>query len=79
VSPNQMIAVHKMIFKYWKQILNASDSNKLTPMVIKYEITEMNKIKDDQLPLYITEKWVYSETKTAFLNRLKSEQLVLDL
>ena len=79
LTPNQMVALHKMIFKYWKQVVNASDQFKLEKMVIIAEVAEMNQIAEDKLPLYIHKKWIFDETKLAFLKRLKSEQLVLNL
>jgi hypothetical protein len=79
LTPNQMVALHKMIFKYWKQIVNSSDQSRLNEMVVKQEILDMNKLTDTELPLNINKKWVFDETRIAFLERLKQGQLVLDL
>ena len=79
VTKNQMVALHSMIFKYWKQVVNASDQSRLNEMVAKQEILDMNKLTDRELPLNISKKWVFDETRIAFLERLKQGQLVLNL
>ena len=79
LTPNQMVALHKMISKYWKQVVNASNPIKLEALVAKDEIEYLNKYPDEKLPLLIGTKWIFESTRVEFLKRLKSEQLVLNL
>ncbi len=79
VTEAQMGVLHKRMPKYWKQILNASDSEKLHKLVAKAEVAEMMKIPNEKLPLHVMKKWTFDETREAFLKRLKNEQLVLNL
>jgi hypothetical protein len=79
LSENQMRALYSMMPKYWQQVVNAANQIKLEMMVISAELEDMNKISDNKLALHITDKWVFDETRIAFLKRLKCEQLVLNV
>jgi len=79
ITEKQMQVLHKRMPKYWRQVIKASNAKKLHKLVAEAEIAEMNKITDNQLPLHIYDKWTFEETKLAFLNRLKKDELVLSL
>jgi len=79
LTDNQKRALHSMIPKYWQQVVNASNKERLEMLVISAELVEMNKIPDDKLALHIMDKWIFDETRVEFLKRIKCEQLVLSI
>jgi len=79
LTPNQMSALHSMMPKYWQQIVKAANQVQLGILVSSAEIEDMKKIPEDKLALHIADKWAFDETRAAFLQRLKTEQMVLSI
>jgi hypothetical protein len=79
LTVNQMSALHSMMPKYWQQIVSAANQVRLEILASSAEIEDMKKIPEDKLALHIADKWIFDETKVAFLQRLKTEQMVLSI